>query len=97
MFGNWFLSNRILLHKLSDSKVERLIGNPPWQVQNNSDLSEKRNQERQATVTQIGKIEGVHTKTDSTFQNRDLACVFTARVFSSLFKPRNWKIRMGFA
>lgn len=84
---NWFLSNRILLHKLSQSKVERLIGNPPWQVQNNSDLSEKRNKERQVTVTQIGKIEGVHTTTRSTFQNRDLACVFTARVSHLYLNP----------
>ena len=71
---HWHLHNRIELERLRVQKVSRLIGNPPWLVQNDTpDGARKRN------INALRKKENVAPSRRSSAKG-DLATVFSARV-----------------
>ncbi len=78
----WLILNNIYLNKLFKNGVGRMVGNPPWLVQNNAQESI-----RKALYKQIAKEEGVYSKTRAYLANVDLACAFSARTIR-LYLPK---------
>ncbi|MCY4561326.1 MAG: N-6 DNA methylase [Flavobacteriaceae bacterium] len=71
---NWYILNRINIDRLISNKVSRLVGNPPWQVMNNAEETQRKDK-----IRVIGKVENIFNHV-SPAGNLDLAAVFTARV-----------------
>ena len=78
----WLILNNIYLNKLFKNGVGRIVGNPPWLVQNNAQESI-----RKRLYKQIAKEEGVYTRTGGYLANVDLAAAFTARTIR-LYLPK---------
>ncbi|MCY4298398.1 MAG: N-6 DNA methylase [Flavobacteriaceae bacterium] len=78
----WLIRNKVYLTNLFSKGVGRIVGNPPWLVQNNAQESI-----RKVLYKQIAKDEGVYTRTNGYLANVDLACLFTARTIR-LYLPQ---------
>ena len=72
---NWHLANLYTLHRFVSGSVGRLIGNPPWLVQN-----EAPDGSRKKKIAELSKTEGTYIKVPGYLARGDLASVFTARV-----------------
>ncbi|MCY3998118.1 MAG: N-6 DNA methylase [Flavobacteriaceae bacterium] len=79
----WVILNRIYLSKIFLNGVGRIVGNPPWLVQNNA-----QDAIRKAVYKRIAHEEGVYTRTRGYLANVDLAAAFTTRT-TRLYLPQN--------
>ncbi len=71
---NWYLLNIIASANLNRYGVDRIVGNPPWLVANDTPEGQ-----RKAKIDRLRKEESVKPKFNSSAKG-DLASVFTARV-----------------
>lgn len=71
----WFILNNMYIKEISNNKVSRIIGNPPWLTIRKLD-----DKQRSRRIKYIAVNEGVYTTTTGPNTEVDLATAFTTRV-----------------